>query len=162
MNPILNHELIEGLDTNFLEFQNSNVILKALIRGRIVNSVPSSNDKENLLKWKQTIAKTVYQKKIPTENSHEDHYAVSLNMRFDPKNKHSKKLDVENYAKPIIDGIAMGLFSKNNDFDKTVHFNQDDSNFNFLYIERSNDVSSPTEEGVVIVVSKIIESENSS
>ena len=76
-------------------------------------------------------------------------------MRFNLKNHHTKKLDVENYVKPIVDAIAMGLFSQDVDIDKITKFDADDSNFNHLYIERSKDVVSPSEEGITIVVSKI-------
>ncbi len=126
-----------------------------MILGRIVNSVPSSNDKENQLQWRKTIAKSVYLSKTSEPHSSEDYYAISLNMRFNLKNHHTKKLDVENYVKPIVDAIAMGLFSQDVDIDKITKFDADDSNFNHLYIERSKDVVSPSEEGITIVVSKI-------
>jgi len=156
-NPILHfkQEVIEGLVTNFLQFENGVIILKKVVFGRIVNSVPSPNDKENQLQWKRTIAKSVYLSKTSESHSSEDYYAISLNMRFNLKNNHAKKLDVENYVKPVLDAIAMGLFSHDADLDKITKFDADDSNFNHLYIERSKDVASPSEEGITIVVSKI-------
>ena len=45
-------ESIEDLDSNFLQFQNGKIILKKVVFGRIVNSVPSPNDKENQLETK--------------------------------------------------------------------------------------------------------------
>lgn len=157
-NPSIIHfeqESIEDLNSNFLQFQKGVIILKKVVFGRIVNSVPSPNDKENQLEWKRTVAKSVYLNKTSELHSPKDYYAISLNMRFNIKNHHAKKLDVENYVKPIVDAIAMGLFSHGIDLDKITKFDADDSNFHHLYIERSNDVSNPTEEGVVIVVSKI-------
>ena len=88
MNIHLKQEIVEGLDSNFLEFQNGVIIVKIIVYGRIVNSVPSPNDKENLLKWKQTIAKSVYMNKTIGSNNPEEFYAISLNMRFDRKNHH--------------------------------------------------------------------------
>lgn len=151
MHPVLKNDKIEGVEANFLEFQNGIVIVKTLVFGKIINSI--TENKEASLQWKQVIAKLVHDE-TTEPHSPEDCYAVSLNMRFNSHNHKRQRLDVENFVKPIMDGIAMGLFSNDSDFSIVKKFDKDDSNFNYLYIERLSDVSEPIDESVVIIVSK--------
>jgi hypothetical protein len=149
-------EIFDGLKTNYLQFQNGSIIVKTFVSGKIINSVPSSNsDKELSVPWKRKVAKSIYDSMIRGKNDPDDFYAVSLSMRFYPKDTKGQKLDVENYAKPIIDGIAKGLFSNDPNFENVQKFNEDDSNFRYLYIERIQDATNESERGVKIVVSKI-------
>lgn len=155
MNLELRQESIDGLETHFLQFQHGSIIVKTFVSGKIINSVPSDNDKKLSIPWKQKVAKAVHDSKIQEKNNPDDFYAISLSMRFYPKDNRGHKLDVENYVKPIIDGIAKGLFSKDSDFANIQKFNEDDSNFHHLYIERIQDAEKESERGVRIVVTKI-------
>jgi Holliday junction resolvase RusA-like endonuclease len=148
-------EIFDGLKTNYLQFQNGSIIVKTFVSGKIINSVPSNSDKELYVPWKRKVAKSIYDNMIRGKNDPDYFYAVSLSMRFYPKDTKGHKLDVENYAKPIIDGIAKGLFSNDPNFENVQKFNEDDSNFRYLYIERIQDATNESERGVKIVVSKI-------
>ena len=68
-----------------------------------------------------------------------DRYAVTLQFRFRPAYENEKR-DVDNYIKPVLDGLADGL-------------GVDDSNFRILLIHRLPDAESPAEEGVRLFVS---------
>lgn len=83
-----NQEIVDGLKTNFLEFQNGSIIVKTFVSGKIINSVPSDTDKKSSLPWKQKVARSVYDSKTQNTNDSEDHYAISLSMRFYPKDTH--------------------------------------------------------------------------
>jgi hypothetical protein len=85
--------------------------------------------------------------------SSDKQYAISLSLRFSSILHGNAKLDVENYIKPIIDGIATGLFCPNNlDPSQITKFNYDDSNFNKLFIEKLDDCNS-VDEGLIITIS---------
>ena len=62
-------------------------------------------------------------------------------------------MDIENYIKPIFDGVAAGLFCEK-DVDKFVSFKFDDSNFVNLYIERLPDAKIDSDEGVIITIAQ--------
>ena len=57
------------------------------------------------------------------------------------------KSDVGNYVKPVIDGIAAGLFSTSPL--SVTKFNFDDSNFKHLLIEKLDNPLCPSDEGLL-------------
>lgn len=134
-------------------------MVKSIIFGEIINSVPSPKAKPKQLAWKQHVASEVFNL---TKNKVIDPsltFAISLNMRFYPNN-HPGKFDIDNFVKPILDGIAAGLFcDRGMDPSSFERFNFDDSNFKHLYVERLRDTTNPKEEGVAIVkvIKKICE-----
>ncbi len=76
-------------------------------------------------------------------------------MRFCPPT-HKNKLDAENYLKPLLDGIAAGLFcNENEDVNKLENSKYDDSNFLSLYVERLPNTTRVNEEGVIVTISKM-------
>jgi hypothetical protein len=129
-------------------------LLQIHINGKIINSVVDSNKKLDLLQWKQKITKHVMSERKMAYDPN-DMYLISLGLRFCPQNHGNLKLDVENYIKPIIDGIAAGLFCNlgTNPTDIT-RFDYDDSNFNNLYVERLPNTQSVNHEGIIISISK--------
>jgi hypothetical protein len=143
------NKIISDLSINYIQFSNGDLILQLFILGKIANSVCSSDESRA---YKQKIAKAV-NNVCSGKYSPESVYAVSLSMRFCPFEHGNKKLDIENYLKPVLDGIAAGLFC-NEDIDKIARFHYDDSNFLNLYVERLPDTMKRSEEGIVITISK--------
>lgn len=139
-----------GFEFSYLE--DSNPIIQKIINGKIINSVVDSNKKQELLMWKQKIAKSVYDERNGQIHSPNNHYTVSLSLRFCPSLHGNAKLDVENYIKPILDGISAGLFCEiEQDPTQITRFNYDDSNFDRLYVEKLDDCN-PIEEGIMISI----------
>ena len=124
------------------------------VKGPVINSVPSRKKRRALRCWKVGLARQV--KAEREARWCPDHlYAVTLQFRFDPR---PTKLDVDNYVKPVLDGLAAGLFLPDGTdpgeverFD--VHHDVDDSNFRILLIHRLPDAEPPEEEGVCLFVS---------
>ena len=122
---------------------------------KIINSVVDSNKKLDLLQWKQKITKHVLLERKNEEYNPDDTYLISLGLRFCPQNHGNLKLDVENYIKPIIDGIAAGLFCNLGTNPANIsRFDYDDSNFNNLYVERLPNTQSTIHEGIIISISR--------
>jgi|APSaa5957512535_1039671.scaffolds.fasta_scaffold01567_4 hypothetical protein len=143
---------LKGIFFSFLVPESKKTVFQKFISGKIINSVVDSNKKQELIEWKQKIAKSIFDPLNGILSSNE-HYAISLSMQFAPKLHGNAKLDVENYVKPIVDGIAAGLFCpKDQDPLQIIKFNYDDSNFNKLFIERLNDCESK-DEGIIISIS---------
>lgn len=103
---------VGGRAVHFLQFDGERVTLQTEVRGILANSIPTSErGKERLLKWKFHIAR-----KICSERGSEKHnprliYAMSLGMSFYPPAHGNQQLDVENFVKPIFDGIAAASFA---------------------------------------------------
>ena len=139
-----------GFDFSYLE--DSNPIIQKTIKGKIINSVVDSTKKQELLEWKQKIAKTIHHERKGKIYSPNNHFTISLSFRFSPSLHGNAKLDVENYMKPILDGIAAGLFCEiKQDPFQITKFDYDDSNFERLYIEKLKDCN-PTDEGIMISI----------
>jgi len=68
-------------------------------------------------------------------------------MEHVPKYHTMHKSDVGNYVKPVIDGIAAGLFSTSPL--SVTKFNFDDSNFKHLLIEKLDNPLCPSDEGLL-------------
>lgn len=141
-------DYVEDWKVNYLDFEIGKLVLKKVVRGKIINSI--TEHKIELLNWKQKIAENISQAKVIAEPKNYAIYAVSLSFRFHQKYHSSNKLDVENYIKPVIDGIAAGLFSKNPG--SVTKFDYDDSNFKHLLIEKLDSPLNPSDEGVAIVL----------
>ena len=144
---------VDNYRFNFLE-SNSD-LLQFRINGKIINSIVDSNKKQELLEWKQKIVEQVITHRKDKTYEPEETYLISLALRFCPQNHGNLKLDVENYIKPILDGVAAGLFcTPSTKSNQITRFDYDDSNFNNLYIERSPNTSSPDHEGIIISISR--------
>ena len=142
---------LDGFEFSYI---SDSTILQKSIHGRIINSVVDSSKKQELLEWKQKITKSVYDVRNGENLSSDSKYAISLSLRFSPSLHGNAKLDVENYIKPILDGIAAGLFCTiEQDPAQITRFDYDDSNFNTLFVEKLKDCN-PNEEGIVITISK--------
>ena len=143
---------IGGCDVRHLDFLEGRIVLKTFVYGKIINSVIDASKKQYQVEWKHKIANQVFSTRNDLQNEN-DHYAISLSMMFYAD---KRKRDVENYIKPIIDAIAVGLFTKNKEeLDSITEFNKDDSNFNHIYVERLTDTVDPLKQGVAITVSMI-------
>jgi hypothetical protein len=133
------HCMIEGVTTE---------------RGReVINSIVASAKKELLNKWKHSVANEI-NKEIPGSVSVK-HAAVSVSLSFffSVPLRGKRSFDVENFIKPVLDGIAKGLFAR--DWDKErgqakIKFNEDDSVFRQVYFER-HDIKDSCE-GVFVTV----------
>ena len=79
---------------------------------------------------------------------------MTLAFTFYPGLHGYRALDVDNFIKPVLDGVAAGLFSPEEQDPQAIqHFNFDDSNFNTLLIQRLSDAAHPQGEGVAIFIS---------
>ena len=122
------------------------------VEGPVINS--ATEHREKLREWKVKLARAVKEERGGGWNP-EHLYAVTLQFRFHPR---PTKLDVDNYVKPVLDGLAAGLFLPDGTdpgeverFD--VHHGVDDSNFRILLIQRLLDAKSREEEEVRLFVS---------
>lgn len=126
------------------------------VNHKIINSTPVSSKEQK--KWKVRVASEVYAKRGTQPWCDRDKYAISLAMCFHPGNhgnrKQHKDLDVDNYVKPILDAIAVGLFCPNStELCNISSWDCNDSNFNTLLIHRLPDAQSTCDEGIAISVS---------
>ena len=143
-----------GFEFSYLTNSES-IIIQKTINDKIINSIVDSPKKQELLEWKQKIAKLVYDERNGRNFSPDSHYAISLSLRFSPSLHGNVKLDVENYIKPILDGIAAGLFCQiEQDLAQITRFNYDDSNFNKLFVEKLDDCNSE-DEGLIITIAQL-------
>ncbi|MCY4628499.1 MAG: RusA family crossover junction endodeoxyribonuclease [Acidobacteria bacterium] len=114
----------------------------ATAKGRIIN--PQTQPSLRVQDWKDKVECAVKAARGGAQWSCADRYAVTLQFRFGfgPGCFRSKdqKLDVDNFVKPVVDGLAKGL-------------GVDDSNFRILLIRRLDDVETLAEEGVRLFVS---------
>lgn len=127
----------------FLKGSADKPLVSCIIKGvetngnnKIINSVP--NGKITLLnKWKCKIADEINNKITKSINPRKT--AVSLSLFFSMGLHGNKKFDTENFIKPVLDGIAKGLFAKdwsNERKQEKIKFNEDDSLFHSVYFER--------------------------
>ena len=134
----------------YLNFDGDEPI-KVLVRGRIANSTDIS---ERTKPWKQKIVQAIMDKRNGVQNN-ENHYAISVSMKFHLKTHGNLKLDAENYLKPILDGVAAGLFVPDNTNPSEIsHFNYDDSNFDKVYFEKLSHALTFEDEFVIITISQ--------
>lgn len=119
----------------------------------IVNSITTSAAKTQLLHaWKQKIARevrTAVGKRVAPRTA-----AVSVSFVFCPATHWNQALDAENFVKPVIGGMTLGLFHP--DLEGALaaprtRFDEDDSIFRWVYFER-HDTADPEEEGVLVTV----------
>ena len=129
----------------------------------IMNSVVTKEKKNLLYKWKLKIADEISEKykkyKSKISLSESERIAVSISFFFYKETRGRRSYDIDNFVKPVIDGIAKGLFSKDwekeknlkNNLKKKVRFNENDSIFKNLYFEAQNSIEE-RQEGVYITV----------
>lgn len=142
----------------WLEFSNGKTVIDTIVYGAIANVSPTTEGgREKLQRWKRQISMEIKSKRGKQAHDSKNHYVVSLGMRFHTKNHGDGQIDVDNFIKPILDGIAAGLFCDENDDLSIINsYNQfDDSNFRHLYVERIVNNEPQKEEGVSIVVSEV-------
>ena len=127
--------------------------LSVFLSGTIVNSVTENH--KALRDWKEQVMTCIKKRRGEEAWDPRRRFAITLFLKFCPKNHGGhRKLDVDNFAKPIIDAIAAGLFcGPDIDPSRIKDFNYDDSNFKTLLIHRLSDTVDPAQEGVAIHVS---------
>ena len=110
--------------------------------------------KERNLGNRKLFKQSIMDKRNGVQNN-ENHYAISVSMKFHLKTHGNLKLDAENYLKPILDGVAAGLFVPDNTNPSEIsHFNYDDSNFDKVYFEKLSPALTFEDEFVTIIISK--------
>ena len=131
--------------------------LAVRVQGTIINSITTSpTGKTTQRNWKVRVASSVKLARGDRPWDPTCEYAVSLALRFQwPSRNHgTQALDVENFAKPVLDAIAAGLFCPaNTDPDAIGRWDYDDSNFRTLLVHRMPDTSEADAEGIALVVS---------
>ena len=130
--------------------------LELRLSGAIINSITTSQRaKDEQLAWKRTIAAEVKGARGGGPWDARQRYAISLAMRFcTALHGHRSDFDVENFVKPVLDGLAAGLFCPPDQNPRAIgRFNYDDSGFGTLFIHRLPDAPRPDDEGVAIRVS---------
>lgn len=149
----LERRAVDGWSVPTVRFADEARGLELRLSGKIINSVPDRKDEQ--LAWKRTIAAEVKGARGGGPWDVRQRYAISLAMRFCPAlHGNRSDPDVENFAKPVLDGLAAGLCcSPDQDPQAIERFNYDDSGFATLFIHRLPDAPGPDGEGVAIRVS---------
>ncbi len=119
----------------------------------VINSVVQPKKIKLLYDWKCKIAeeinKRISYQKVPQR------LLISLSFFFcAPLHGNKNAFDAENFVKPVIDGIAKGLYSKEWSKEREgnkIRFNEDDSVFRSVYFER-HDVADSLKEKVHITI----------
>ncbi len=151
--------LHENTEVYFLKGACPRPLIQCVIEGiptsrghEIINSIVDFKDKQLLFDWKRKVADEIKEKiSKPTTPKQA---AVSLSFFFCSSLRGNRKLDAENFIKPILDGIAKGLYAKDWGQDcngSTVKFNEDDSVFRWAYFER-HDIKDSRKESVHVTV----------
>ena len=137
-----------------LRFKGEAKSLCIRVKGPVINSVPSPKRRQELRPWKEKVARAVKAKRGGARWVSEDRYAVTVRFRF--CRHENQTLDVDNYVKPVLDGLAAGLFLDKDPGEIetfAAHHGVDDSNFRILLIHRLPDAETPEEEGICLFVS---------
>ena len=153
MTLTLEWRAVDGWRVPTVRFADEERGLELRVSGEIVNSVTERKDAQ--LAWKREIAAQAKAVRRDGPWDARRRYAVSLAMRFCPAlHGHRSDLDVENFAKPVLDGLAAGLFCPPEQDPRAIgRFDYDDSGFGTLFIHRLPDATRPDDEGVAIRVS---------
>ena len=127
---------------------------------RIINSTPGGRKRQKRRAWREARKDWIKQVECAVKTKRAgapwipaDRYAVTLQFRF---HRRPTKLDVDNYVKPVLDGLAAGLFLDKDPGEIetfAAHHGVDDSNFRILLIHRLPDAETPEEEGICLFVS---------
>ena len=145
-------ETMSNSDSDFtmkdgvLSFKGETKTFCTTVKGRrIINSTPGGRKRQKRRAWREARKDWIKQVECAVKTKRAgapwipaDRYAVTLQFRFCRHEK--ERLDVDNYVKPVLDGLALGL-------------GVDDSNFRILLIHRLPDAETPEEEGVRLFVS---------
>ena len=76
-------------------------------------------------------------------------------MKFHLKTHGGRKLDAENFLKPILDAVAAGLFaSEDTNPSEITRYDFDDSNFDNVYFEKLTPAERFEDECVIITISQ--------
>ena len=141
-----------------LEFSDGAPSLSIHVTGKVINSIA---EKPQQQAWKAEIASAVKAARGGQWNS-EAKFAISIGFRFNTdsgwhgygKGRTPPKMDVENFAKPVVDALAAGLFCDDSTDPRRIQqWDYDDSNFVTLLIHRLPDAPTRQGEGVAICVS---------
>lgn len=153
MTLTLERRAVGGWSVPTVRFADEERALELRVSGTIVNSVPDRKDAQ--LAWKREIAARAKAVRGDGPWDARQRYAISLAMRFCPAlHGHRSDFDVENFAKPVLDGLAAGLFCPPEQVPRAIgRFDYDDSGFGTLFIHRLPDAARPDDEGVAIRVS---------
>ena len=111
-----------------LRFNGEARSFRATVGGPIIN--PQTQPSLRVQDWKEKVTRAVKDERGGAQWSPEHLYAVTLQFRI--CRHENQKLDVDNYVKPVLDGLAKGL-------------GVDDSRFRILLIRRLHDDTEPEE-----------------
>lgn len=153
MTLTLERRTVGGWSVPVVRFADEARGLERRLSGEIINSITEKKDAQ--LAWKRMIAAEVKGARGGGPWDARWRYAISLAMRFCPAlHGHRSDFDVENFVKPVLDGLAAGLFCPPDQDPRAIgRFNYDDSGFGTLFIHRLPDAPHPDDEGVAIRVS---------
>ena len=141
----------DGWRTPTIEFLNPLSRMELVVKGKIINSITDNGVGQK--EWKLKVAARVLaeRKRLSTEYDKERHYCITLGFRFYPFRRGT--FDVENYIKPVLDGIAAGLFEE--DIMNIKRFDFADHNFRSIFFSRLEDASNIEQEGVAVIITAI-------
>lgn len=151
-------KLQKNWTVRYVKFSGRKNILSIIILGMIANVSPNTKGgRQRLQLWKRKIAIDTKLHRGNVVFNPDNQYALSIGMKFHPYTHGNQKLDLDNFIKPIIDGIAAGLFSNDGEnLSQLSKYNQfDDSNFQFIFMERLPDAKAESQEGISVIVSKL-------
>jgi len=134
------YENVNGWNFYALEFTNDKNILKKLVPGKLSNS-QTDGGKKIRFECQTKIANEIRTIRGPIPRNEKNKFAISLGMKFTQDHPNQdQQFDVDNFIKPIFQGIAAGLFSDGELPPDIEDFRKyDDSCFTHLYVERLDD-----------------------
>lgn len=128
------------IDGSVLKFRDELKPFSVWIEGQPVTSSQRYKNRSKYQDWIRCVKKKVKVERERTEWERAPRYAVTLEFRFRPRRHQSHEGDLDNYVKPVLDGLGKGL-------------GVDDSNFRILLIRRLPNAETPEDEGVRLFVS---------
>lgn len=133
------------------DFRGSPIINGLEIKGKIINAIVDGEVRQReQLEWKRKIATTIKNSRKECYRPDCD-YGVSVTMRFKAK---KQKFDVENYIKPILDGVAAGVFcGEEQIIDQIPRFNFPDHCFSNIFIQKL-DNDNDKDEAIYVTIYK--------
>ena len=148
-----NRECSFSLRDGVIQFDEPTTELnRTWVPGPVINATTDKTEK--LRDWKVTVGCAIKDVRGKAPWSPKDLYAVTLEFRF----HRNQTLDVDNFVKPVLDGLAAGLFCPEDKEPREIprfdiNHGIDDSNFRILLIHRLPDPPHPKDEGVRLFVS---------
>lgn len=132
-------------------------LMEIAVRAVIGNAVATTRSGRTTTdEWKRAVCLAAHAKRGKDPWSAAHVYAVTAGFRFHLRTHGNQRLDVENFMKPTLDGLAAGLFMPPaQDPHSVAWYDFDDSGFRHLLVHRLEDAADRGQESVVLVIADV-------